>query len=279
MFLNGSEVYQRALEPDNQRMFGLFHFVNATGARVRNIHYRGNWPQVLPPVAEQELATSPASRAAFGKTDLPHEITWNAKTAAAQSLIQIVGDSKLVTSTPAGLKINLAVGQEKPGSVGLKLKTAIAGDFEIVGVFSGLKLACPEQEPSERQPRLELSLYQAGAHPSWLKLERKTNLGLQPVVAAVHREEYATDRLLWHKPEFVFGAEAQRLKIARKGSVAYFLIAPHDSDDYRLLEQRDVGINPIEAIEFSTSAFAPEQGVEATLEELTIRTPQALTAK
>jgi hypothetical protein len=48
LHLNDVEVYQRALESTNQRTFGLFHYADATDARVRNVTYRGNWPRALP---------------------------------------------------------------------------------------------------------------------------------------------------------------------------------------------------------------------------------------
>jgi hypothetical protein len=54
--LNGVEIYERPLEPTNQRIFGLFHYSSETEVHVRNVTYRGNWPRTLPPLAEQELA-------------------------------------------------------------------------------------------------------------------------------------------------------------------------------------------------------------------------------
>jgi hypothetical protein len=54
--LNGVEIYERPLEATIQRIFGLFHYASETDVRVRRVTYRGNWPRVLPPVAEQELA-------------------------------------------------------------------------------------------------------------------------------------------------------------------------------------------------------------------------------
>jgi tetratricopeptide (TPR) repeat protein len=42
--LNGTEVYRRELEPNNGRLFGLFHYKDRTSAQVRNIVLTGNWP-------------------------------------------------------------------------------------------------------------------------------------------------------------------------------------------------------------------------------------------
>jgi tetratricopeptide (TPR) repeat protein len=50
--LNGVEVYERAIEPTNQRLFGLFHYTDRTEARVRGMTYTGVWPKKVPTEAE-----------------------------------------------------------------------------------------------------------------------------------------------------------------------------------------------------------------------------------
>jgi tetratricopeptide (TPR) repeat protein len=47
--LNGTQVYERPIEPTNARFFGLFHYTDRTEARVRAVHLTGNWPKQLPP--------------------------------------------------------------------------------------------------------------------------------------------------------------------------------------------------------------------------------------
>jgi hypothetical protein len=46
--VNGTEIYQRPLEPTNQRIFGLFHYADETAVRVRKVRYSGQWPKKLP---------------------------------------------------------------------------------------------------------------------------------------------------------------------------------------------------------------------------------------
>ncbi len=46
--LNGQAIYERRIEPENQRSFGLFHYADETQVRVRNVTYQGNWPRSLP---------------------------------------------------------------------------------------------------------------------------------------------------------------------------------------------------------------------------------------
>ncbi|MBN9119886.1 MAG: DUF1583 domain-containing protein, partial [Planctomycetes bacterium] len=46
--LNGTEVYERAIESTNQRFFGLFHYTDRTEARVRSMTFAGDWGKALP---------------------------------------------------------------------------------------------------------------------------------------------------------------------------------------------------------------------------------------
>jgi hypothetical protein len=46
--LNGRAIFERTLEPTNGRAFGLFHYADATRARVRNVSYQGRWPRSIP---------------------------------------------------------------------------------------------------------------------------------------------------------------------------------------------------------------------------------------
>ncbi len=47
--LNGTEVYERAIESTNQRFFGLFHYADVSEARVRSMTFTGDWGKILPP--------------------------------------------------------------------------------------------------------------------------------------------------------------------------------------------------------------------------------------
>ena len=54
--LNDQLIYERKIDPTNQRHFGLFHDSGNGQVRVRNVVYRGDWPKLLPQIADQELA-------------------------------------------------------------------------------------------------------------------------------------------------------------------------------------------------------------------------------
>ena len=46
--LNDAVVLERALGPNDDRLFGLFHDAGKTEARVRHVTYRGAWKAPLP---------------------------------------------------------------------------------------------------------------------------------------------------------------------------------------------------------------------------------------
>jgi tetratricopeptide (TPR) repeat protein len=46
--VNGTPVFERDIEPTNQRTFGFFHYADRTEARVRNVYLTGEWAKKLP---------------------------------------------------------------------------------------------------------------------------------------------------------------------------------------------------------------------------------------
>ena len=112
--LNGEAVFERTLEPTNQRNFGLFRFADQTEARVRHVVYRGDWPKTLPSVEEQELAHQPA-RFEFTDAEFPKKLTWNFRGDRpewARLTFDANKFSKFMTATPDGLLFSLPAGRE-----------------------------------------------------------------------------------------------------------------------------------------------------------------------
>ena len=67
--LNGALIYERTLEPENDRRFSLFHFRDESGVQVRNAVLTGDWPEELTaeqlanPLALRPEAATPQARA------------------------------------------------------------------------------------------------------------------------------------------------------------------------------------------------------------------------
>jgi hypothetical protein len=79
--LNGTAIYSRKLEPNSERVFGLFHYKERTGVRVRNVVLSGDWPEKLAPTEMADLLdreggtkSDPALRRVIGEANfLAHE--------------------------------------------------------------------------------------------------------------------------------------------------------------------------------------------------------------
>jgi len=46
--LNGHLIFERPIEPNNDRRFGFFRYKAQTAARIRNVVLSGDWPASLP---------------------------------------------------------------------------------------------------------------------------------------------------------------------------------------------------------------------------------------
>ena len=73
--INDADVASVTLaEPATQRFFGLFRYADQHKSRVRNLNLRGNWPKVVVPVKEQELAAPDEPKAAMNENASPATI-------------------------------------------------------------------------------------------------------------------------------------------------------------------------------------------------------------
>ena len=81
--VNGQLAYERTLDPDDDRIFSLYHDKASTASRVRNVVLRGDWPKELTP--EQ-------SGAPFARADAPGD------RATRRARAALVDESSLILS-------------------------------------------------------------------------------------------------------------------------------------------------------------------------------------
>lgn len=270
--LNGVDVYQRALEPTNQRVFGLYHDAAHSEARVRNVTYRGDWPKSLPALAEQELAISPAERAALDAEKLTAQFAFDfrGEKPIPNELAPLPLNAKtFMTRSGAGATIVLPVGQKRPNAVGYETRFPLRGDFEIVAAYSALKTT---PAPKAAGPGIDLHLRLASPDAADLLIERRHLPDGRQIAEAFFGFELPEKlgRTMSLSIDPVPSA-AGKLKIVRKGPVAFYLIAERDSDDYRLLSEQPVGAADVLNARVHARAFSQDTGVEVVLEQLSIR--------
>jgi hypothetical protein len=233
--LNGQLVYQRPLEPTNQRTFCVFHYADQTEARVRHIAWRGEWPRELPLLAQQELVgDNPAfldeqrdSLAAAFEHDFASEGL------PASKFSILFGTPDAFTPLPDGLHIDQRGGKGYRNATFAPL-LKVEGDFDVIATY--------EQLVTEAAPDGSASLCLQGTLDNSQQTEcgvlrRQTNdkvdADQQFYQTVVVTKEPAERRS--YSRAMPVEAFAGKLRLARRGKNVYFLIAEGDSSLFRLV--------------------------------------------
>lgn len=246
--LNGQLIYERPVDPCNQRTFGLFYFADESQARVRNIVWNGNWPRQLPPLNEQELAIddtgfldSDADRLSsvfdhdFVKDGLPLE-----------RFAILRGDPKAhVRHDERGLLTT------RPGTGGYRNATIapglkVHGDFDIIATYTDF----------------ESSAARDGNGSAWLLaiLDNATADEFSVARRHVHRANDVNENIamclqvvrpIEGERRDYFGnlpmeESSGRLRLSRRGNQMYFLTAEGDSPNFQLRGQRRCATDDIQ---------------------------------
>ncbi len=241
--LNGQLVYERPIEPTNQRLFGLFHYADQTTARVRHVVYRGQWPRQLPPVEKQELAVDPAEHLQGVPEKAKAELTLDfRKGHPGPKLLKLEGRTDGCRFAADGLHVTVPGTVKKPSSLVAAVPVGLKGDFEMTVTFRRLQ-APPgnANRPSgvlllariDQQPRLQVTV------------QRRVNKHGQGVVAAGWGVLRPDGQWRYRGQPIGTSATSGRLRLLRKGNVVYHLFAEGDSDRFRLIRRTVVGPKPV----------------------------------
>jgi hypothetical protein len=76
---------------------------------------------------------------------------------------------------------------------------------------------------------------------------------------------------LYHSEGTSAFPDSGRLRIARRGSVLYFLTAPLGSDDFQLLTQRPIGTNDVKAVNLQADCSDQAGMADVVVRSLSIR--------
>ena len=140
--LNGTEVYRRNLERTNQRNFGFFCYLDEEQVRVRNVVWRGDWPQQVPLPEEQEFWGVPDKELpAMGenfKTIVKHEFNSDEFPNDRFTLIGYRSPESSAMASRDGLHLQ-CVGHQDWGRIAAALKAEVQGDFDITARFENFR--------------------------------------------------------------------------------------------------------------------------------------------
>ena len=232
--LNDETIYERVLGPENERTFGLFHFADVSTVRVRNIVMRGDWPKTLPSVSEQGLADPRVAKIDAELPKLKAEFAHDFTTGGIPAEFFKLGGqnpSRHVRLRPDGVAYDVLARSEFLNAM-LMLRFEIHGDFDIEAEFDNLDLKSVNKECSihlaarlhdNRSNDLRVSRGMAGDGWQFVR-GHVTALGRD----GARRSTAETDN-----NESMSG----RLRLARRGNVAYSLFAEGDSDQFRVVSE------------------------------------------
>lgn len=246
--LNDVLIYERPLEPANQRTFGLFHFADQTHARVRNIVWQGNWPRELPPLADQELAIDTVGFLDRGLEKLSavfeHDFVSDGLPMELFTIIR--GDPKAHIR-----RVDEGVLTTRPGTGGYRNATiapalSVHGDFDIIASYKEFETNPVEGGNGTAQLIAMLNNPTSDELIVSRKHIHNTNGTHQDISQC-----FTVKRPVDGERRDYFGGEPMeetsgRLRLSRRGNTAYFLTAEGDSPHFQLRGQREVATDDIQ---------------------------------
>jgi hypothetical protein len=274
LMLNGQLVYQRPVEMTNQRFFGLFHFSDQSEIQVRKVIWRGNWPDNVPPIAEQELADVQVSEVIARSWGLPmvweHDFVGQGLPAARFQWTPMLG-----VSQSSGVLV-VQDGTEQWEQHILSGRVTFAGDFDIAATFDGLSTTL-SQLSDEAALILQIGcpnendLYHMGRRSFRSEFE---------IVETVHhplREDGVRTPVVKTIPQ---ASSSGTFRVIRHGDRILFLFAEGTSNQFRLVDEQQAVAKDMPPFDFRllTQARGPNAKTRVVWKKIAIRATEIQSA-
>jgi Tol biopolymer transport system component len=268
LMLNGQLIYERPLEPTNQRTFGLFYYSDQTELRVRNLVLRGDWPNSVPTVAQQELASKDAHSLDVTRDELSAEFSHSfvddgmpAKyfKTAQPSVTQLAqrpdGLFTSVTTRVAGSSLTIMPRFTLDGDFDVEVsfeQLQVRGDF-----YTGMLLRT-EHDDDER--------------PFYRMMRMLGESKYDRVIASrslLHPNRGRTYESFELEP---CESTSGRLRLARRGETIYYLFAEGDSTMFRIIgtHKGSVAETVVDGLQFMPIC-AGNSDVKVVFKDISIR--------
>lgn len=247
--LNGETVYERPVNPDNLRTFGLFRFAGESEARVKSVVYRGDWPRSLPSIKEQELAGNDAELASFKEGELPAGFSWNFRDRMPGNLSPtgdiptnkrvLVNDGLQITRAPGSDATSQAAGYQWTGM-------EIGGDFEVILGYRNFKAST--KVATQQAPRVEIILALGGPigkHSQTFSVTHRQETDGKMAFSAIQGVRRKPPEEDWQVSDTPTTATGGRIRIVRRDRTVYFQTAPEGSGEWVTLERRQASLEDV----------------------------------
>ncbi|MBC7964350.1 MAG: DUF1583 domain-containing protein, partial [Fuerstia sp.] len=254
----------------NDRTFGLFYYCDQSEARVRNIVLKGDWPKTLPPAAEQELRGTETEALDREREALAESFEFDFTTATEQEFLSKfrIAPNRRNPAIPSivlqsdGLHIDIESAPRKSALAYVSPLLTISGDFDVIAKFDALKLKVSDNGSSaiylgptirEKTAR-SFFLYRGTVQHPDTPLTQRLQVELIDNGPKGFKYSYPAIKV----DECTWG----RLRVARRGKRFSYLIAPLDSDQFRLLYSADATDAPLLPGTFLLRSSCYSQGIE-----------------
>ena len=271
--LNDADVYEGPIELTNQRQLGLFHYVEETAVRVKNVVYRGAWPKSLPTLKEQEFSNRGSKHFDLAEADLKTDFHWNFQ-GANPALLKPWGVVKPNLMEPVEGGLKLVRGEKAtPEAIplGYTWNSDIQGDFDVT--LSYRDLQSKTEQTDWQIPRVELHLYIGGGWEdsiNMLHMGHRQRVNGTSNVYTGHSVR-VSKQLESKYSEREAPEKSGKIRIVRKGDMAYYLYSKPESDDWILLNSGPVTAAPLKGGNFCLRAEMPTSSASVVFTGLTIR--------
>lgn len=265
--LNGQLIYERELDPENLRTFGLFYFSDRTEAYARNLELRGDWPKQLPPLEQQQLADTSNQWLDETRKKLPEVFHFDFHDDLPPGLFYVEGDRSQLQKPENGLRL-LRGG---PGGVlSLRACLQVGGDYDIVAAFESFDYHLPV---ATDYVGIGLMAVLDNESQDACAVYRHCNRGnWDQHVSFVHEAIQDDGSTSTFRRPLIEDGFTGRLRLARRGNDVFGLFAEADSTSYRLIYRQTVSPGDIDAQGLRlVTQCGKGQGLGVTLKELEIR--------
>lgn len=225
--LNSTPIYRHAVsQSKGQRHFGLFHVADATGCRVRNMTWKGDWPKSVPSIEQQPFATPPHEITLASKdfeAILDQNFATNPNTGAFELENGKTGVS--VMDTPAGIRVDL--GSRIWNGSKINLQQPMVGDFDAIVQYSNFEGAEVDGQFSFALNVMDSSGFEAGI--SRYCTDNLHTIGGRMAIPGVDgKKKYL-------KRNESCESKSGRLRLIRSGAKVFAFHAQKESDHFHLV--------------------------------------------
>ncbi|MBI1313096.1 DUF1583 domain-containing protein [bacterium] len=241
--LNGQQIYERELEIDNDRTFGLFHFSDQSQLRVRNVVMRGDWPKTLPSATDQQLADPTVAQIDAGLPKLRSEFVHDfVVDGMPGEFFKSIGHNPQQAHrvTSDGLQFDISSSADWR-YIAVSPQFQMHGDFDVEAQFENLDIDARKFSTIQIGTRIHDD---PSLEP---RILRFTGPGEEQFLRSqlLLRKSGTPDRSQAVGTDSDNESTSGRLRLARRGSIVYSLFAEGDSEQFRLIGQVETSRNDV----------------------------------